>query len=93
MAVRNIALSSSVDDTFFLNLGGPGVEATLESQSPNTPNSGIVGVIEHELTENVMGRIGVLDIDKQNLPTVQPAGVGTGGFLPRQQRRAILFDA
>jgi hypothetical protein len=52
------ALSTSVDDTVFLNTALLG--ATLADQSVNTPDDGIVGVIEHELTENVMGRIGQL---------------------------------
>jgi probable HAF family extracellular repeat protein len=51
-------LSASVDDTVFVNLALMG--ETLDSQTGSTPNSGIVGVLEHELTEDVMGRIGVL---------------------------------
>jgi hypothetical protein len=51
-------LSSSVDDTLFINLAV--VQTALEDQPANTPNDSIVGVIEHELTENGMGRISSL---------------------------------
>ena len=51
-------LSSSVDDTVFLNLAV--VQTALDAQTANTPNDSIVAVIEHELTENVMGRISSL---------------------------------
>ena len=58
-------LSSSVDDTVFINLAllGP----TLDNQSGNTPNDGIVGVLEHELTELIMGRTGALQQQGANL--------------------------
>jgi probable HAF family extracellular repeat protein len=48
-------LSSSMDDTLFLNLAV--VQTALEDQAPNTPNESVVGVIEHELSEGGMGRI------------------------------------
>jgi hypothetical protein len=51
-------LSSSVDDTLFINLAV--VQTALEDQPANIPNDSIVGVIEHELTENGMGRISSL---------------------------------
>jgi hypothetical protein len=52
------ALSSSVDDTIFIHLTL--VKATLDTQSSGTANDGVVGLIEHELTENIMGRTGEL---------------------------------
>jgi probable HAF family extracellular repeat protein len=54
----NYNLSTSVDDTVFLNIGL--VKSVLDSQSANTTNAAIVGVLEHELSEDVMGRIGEL---------------------------------
>jgi hypothetical protein len=52
------SLSSSVDDTVFLNLAV--LQTALADQPANTPNDSIVGLIEHELTENGMGRISSL---------------------------------
>jgi hypothetical protein len=78
------ALSASMDDTIFLNTAYMG--QTLDLQSANTPNDGVVGVIEHELTENVMGRIGELGQDSANLwgPTdfFRVDGNGTSYLTP-----------
>jgi hypothetical protein len=52
------SLSSSVDDTLFINLAV--VQTALEDQPANSPNNSVVGVIEHELTEEGMGRISSL---------------------------------
>jgi len=51
-------LSSSVDDTLFLNMAF--VQTAIDDQAANTPNNSVVGVLEHELTENVMGRVSSL---------------------------------
>jgi hypothetical protein len=52
-------LSPSVDDTVFANLSF--VQTALDNQTVNTPNGAIVGLLQHELTEDVMGRVGRLD--------------------------------
>ena len=67
-------ISPTVDDTFYLNLNSQlGVQATLDSQPANTPNSSIVGAIEHELSEGGMGRMGFLNtVLTSNPPTYGP---------------------
>ena|GEM_PF-2658858 len=52
-------LSSFMDDSIFLNLAF--LKPTLDLQTANTPNDSIVATIEHEITENTMGRTAALE--------------------------------
>src|SRR5579863_635649 len=52
-------LSSSVDDTLFMNLAI--IQQALDAQAANTPNQSVVGTIEHEMSEMSMGRISFLN--------------------------------
>ena len=57
---QTLSLSAAVDDTLVVNVGF--MRQALDAQASNTANAGVVGVLEHEMSEEAMGRISFLDV-------------------------------